>query len=608
MVENEQGEYQIDFESLIRVLGENLYANPKAAIRELIQNANDSCVRRQAEDASCQPEIHVRVDEVMRTISIEDSGCGMVREDVVKYLAVIGRGRTRQERQRLSTTDRQVAQMLIGQFGIGFLSSFLLAERVVVNTRQFRGRALPVCWECEGTAEYSIGRGARPGPGTEVVLFMKQAHFDLLDEEALREVIRYYADFISFPIHLNDSAIPVNLMSAPWHRDAVTAEYEETIKRRYGVAPLALEPVYVDANELQIRGVLFILPAGYFQNNKMATAEVFQKRMFIGPNPDLMPAWARFVHAIVESPDLQLLASRDAMTKLSQELLQKQLEALVILFIKRLAREDRRTFIEIVRQYNWLILGGACHNDFFFQEVKDLIPLKTDIGELTVPKYLERIKPAASGMKYIYYVPEGQTPGQQHLAMFKARAIPVIHADYVSGQFIRKYADDADHVIAREVSSGIRDLMEPVYDSEWLPLVRHFEAIGVEAVAARFRPAELIAIVMRKADYETEQILLDLFGSLTKLDDVLQRVAGQHTAIAYVLAFNVDNALIRRLTDFAGAPSVLEAALKVIWAGAFLASGLELDFEQNQRFALDQMRIIELLLDLVDSSKPNDTD
>ena len=253
-----RGTYQVDFESLIKVLGENLYANPKAAVRELIQNASDSCVRRSAVQPF-SPAIHITTHLQERVMEVEDNGGGMVQDEVIRYLASIGGGLTREARKRLMTSDQNAAKMLIGQFGIGFLSSFVVADRVIVDTCSLNG-GVPVHWFCEGSAEYLISTGNRTEVGTKVTLYLKQAHYDLLDEETLRNVIVRYADFIAFPIYLNNNPRPVNRMQAPWHLDASEAEYAEYIKHRYEVTPLALEALNVERDNVQVQGVLLLPP------------------------------------------------------------------------------------------------------------------------------------------------------------------------------------------------------------------------------------------------------------------------------------------------------------------------------------------------------------
>lgn len=292
------GKFQIDFENLINVLAENLYSDPKAAIRELIQNANDSIVRRiafyQEQSISFVPTIHITTHRESRQLIIEDNGAGMIEREVINYLARIGGGRTREDRRTLVTKDPQATTLLIGQFGIGFLSSFVAAEEVIVDTLSVE-HGVPVRWECKGTAEYQLSRGNRIEPGTQVILHLKQAHYDLLDEQILQDTIIRYADLIAFPIYLNESGKAVNRTNAPWYSDATEAEYAEYIQHRYNTIPLALKPIAVNQESLQVKGVLYVPPQAKEFKGRFRSVDLFQNRMYVGEDLNILPDWANFV-------------------------------------------------------------------------------------------------------------------------------------------------------------------------------------------------------------------------------------------------------------------------------------------------------------------------
>lgn len=596
MSESKQGTYQVDFESLIKVLGENLYANPKAAIRELIQNANDSCVRRRAVEPFL-PGIHITAHRDERQLIVEDNGSGMVEADVIRYLASIGGGRTRIERQRLQTSDQQSAQMLIGQFGIGFLSSFVVADRVVVDTCAFDHK-VPVLWDCSGTAEYQIGLGQRQEPGTQVTLFLKQAHYDLVDENILQEAIVRYADFIAFPIYLNGSGQPANRMNAPWHVDGSEAEYVQYIEHRYGVAPLAVEPFTTEEEGLQVSGVLFIPPRSTKFKRRLRSIDVFQKRMYVGEDLDLLPEWAGFVCAVLDCPTLDLAASREVAIRerTSYQALQKYLGTAVTAFIKRLAEYDRPTFLEVIKQHDWRVLSGAIRNDEFFDQVKDLIPLPTDMGSLTLPKYLQRVRPRLGNLKTIYYIPGEQPLGQQQSSLFKAQGVPIVQADMAAEQFLKKYEERTQGVLLRQMSSGIVELMELAEGGRWRDLEARCQDMGIVAKAVKFDPPEMPGMAVLQEAYDQNHLINQIVEGHRALLDFMGRV-GHEQSDAYGLALNVTNPIVQYLSEFKGDPIVLETALRAIYASALLSAGVELTAELSQSVARAQMRIIELLLE-----------
>lgn len=593
----EAGIFRIDFQSLIKVLGENLYANPKAAVRELIQNASDSLVRRQANKDSFLPSILVTAQRDERLLVFEDNGAGMKKDDVIQYLASIGGGLTRKERARLSTEDPAAAKMLIGQFGIGFLSAFVVADRVIVDTLSIEG-GLPVRWICEGTAEYQITEGDRAEPGTRVMLELKSAHFDLLEEETLRNAIVRYADFIAFPIYLNGSPNPVNRMNAPWHLEGTESEYAAYIKHRYGVTPLALEPIKVQRENLEVQGVLFIPPRSAEWKRRLRSIDIFQRRMFVGEDLNILPEWVGFVSGVLDCPTLDLVASRESAIseRPSYKALQDYLGEAVTTFIRRLADQEHPTFLEVIRQHDWLVKWGAVRNDFFFDQVKDLIPIPSDMGPLTVPKYLERVPERLGGIKTIYYVPEEQPLGQQQGIIFRARGVPVFHADLVDEQFLEKYAERSENVGLRQMASGVVELVEYAEGAKWRALEARYQELGIVARGVRFYPPEMPALVVRQADYDQERLIEQIVDGSRTLFDFMSRI-GKEKSDAYGLCFNVDNPIIQRLAAYEGDSTVLNTALRAIYSSALLAAGVELTPELSEAVARSEMRIIELLLE-----------
>jgi molecular chaperone HtpG len=594
--------FQVDFQSLIKVLGVNLYSNPKAAIRELIQNANDSCVRRSAFE-SFLPAINVTTLREERQIIIEDNGAGMVEEEVVSYLATIGGGKTREERQRLMTSNQQAAHMLIGQFGVGFLSSFVISDRVVVETRSFDDLQ-SVYWECEGTTEYQIGQGSKNDVGTRVTLFLKQSHYDLLDEDILQAAIIRYADFIAFPIYLNGNTSPINRMNAPWHIDATEFEYAKYIEHRYGVAPLSLQPIYADMEDLQVTGLIFIPPRiGEFKQ-RSRSVEIFQKRMFVGEDFNLIPEWVSFVCAIIDCPTLDLVASREAIIseRESYRILQIYLKQAIADFIKRIAEYEKPIFLEVMKHHDWRILNGAIQDDDFFEFVKDLIPLHTDMGNLTMPKYLQRIPPRLGEIKTIYYLPNEQPFGQQQSCLFKSQGLPIIQADIVVEAFLKKYARENKSLALRQLASGVIDLMDFAEESCWRKIESRYQELGIEAKAVRFDPPEILGMAVFREDYEQARLIEQIIGGNRSLKDFMGLV-GKEDSDVYKLAFNVSNPVIQRLVEYVGDAKVLNTALYAIYASSLLSSGVELTHALSQKAALAQIEILELVLDQSDYIK-----
>src|SRR5947209_15299934 len=210
---SERQRFTLHLPGLLKVLAEHLYASKKVGVRELIQNSHDSCVRRRVEggEPDYEPRIDLTADARKRTLTVNDNGFGLTADEITNYLATIGRGYTRELRERLSLDDAATATELIGQFGLGFLSAFLLASEVTLLTRSFQGGPC-YRWHSTGDEYYQLEPGWREEIGTTVELRLKPNVQFLLQEHTLVETVRQYADFLPIPIHVQGEALPVNLM------------------------------------------------------------------------------------------------------------------------------------------------------------------------------------------------------------------------------------------------------------------------------------------------------------------------------------------------------------------------------------------------------------
>ncbi|HEX8465522.1 MAG TPA: ATP-binding protein, partial [Abditibacterium sp.] len=257
--------FKLHLPGLLKVLAEHLYSNKQVAVRELIQNAHDGCRRRQSEadETSYEPQIRLEIDAPRRILRVIDNGFGLTRQEIEDYLATIGRSYTRELRQNLSALSPDEAAKLIGQFGFGFLSAFLLADEVRVITRSFTGDEA-FEWVSDGGESYEISDAKREEVGTTVELRVKSAASFVLREGQLLEIVRQYADFLPLPIYVNKDPQPANLQVPPWEASNVESATREYIERTFGGAPLAIIPLHNhetaaghDTLSLPLQGFLF---------------------------------------------------------------------------------------------------------------------------------------------------------------------------------------------------------------------------------------------------------------------------------------------------------------------------------------------------------------
>lgn len=202
---------QVNLEGLLEVLGKNLYSSPVVAVRELIQNSHDACVRRRVEaQDKAEERIHLRTFPEKGELHIEDSGAGLTKSEIVDYLATIGSGYTRQLRQQSNSTD------MIGYYGLGFLTAYVVSKRVEVYTCSYQDSGRAWKFISSDGQRFSIESAANRPVGSKVVLSLDNDFRELANSEVLLEVLRRYCCLLEIKIYLNDDPEPVNNLQAPW--------------------------------------------------------------------------------------------------------------------------------------------------------------------------------------------------------------------------------------------------------------------------------------------------------------------------------------------------------------------------------------------------------
>lgn len=433
------------FQGLVRLLARSLYPEPDVFVRELLQNAHDSIQLRRVHQQDPAGEIRIDVDEASRTLSFSDNGTGMDRQDIEEFLSVIGSTGTGSRARELAA--RAVAVATIGQFGIGLLSAFVVAERIEVRTRKLL--ALQAWrWVNHGGEDYQLDAlpANAQAPGTRVVITLTPDWTAFLDGRLLRQTVRRYADFLPFPILLNGFG-PINTIDAPWHepgwQDSAARERMLTpfLGQRYADAPLLVIPIALP--QPRACGGLFV-PARYAPGGQGAgTVDLFQARMSIRPNDnELLPEWARFVRGVVDCPDLQPTAARDnVMRDAAWHALRAALGEAIVAVLLELASRDRPRFLQLCDWHHDAIKGMAVQHPPFGAAVLAQLPFETQQGQMSLPDYLARQPVAADGGQALYFFTH-EADANQFNALCQASGLLAINAGRPFDEaLLRRYAD-----------------------------------------------------------------------------------------------------------------------------------------------------------------------
>lgn len=581
----ERHRFTLHLPGLLKVLAEHLYSSKRVGVRELIQNAHDSCVRRkiEAEEPDYRPRIILSVDAKARTITISDNGNGLTTDEIATYLATIGRGYTRELRERLALCSPEEAAALVGQFGLGFLSAFLLASEVTLVTQSIQG-GTALKWYSTGDENYETTPAYRDEVGTTVTLKVKPAASFLLNDQTLAETVRQYADFLPTPIYLEGEDHPLNLTQPPWEADSPEVACREYIARAFrGTRPLCVLPLRDarvnlghDSITVPMRGFLFVPPGSVASIREFGDLHVYIRRMFICERErDLLPPWARFVRGVVECPILQPTASREGIHQDENfELVRQAIEDQLGAGLLQLAKDEPATWKAVVRGHSDVIIGWAVSDPDFFDRVKDIVTFRTTRGPLSLPEYLE-----LTGGRVYYVTRELGSLQEQMLA--EGRDVPAIDASWFSvTPFLEKYQQHHPEVGLIQLDGESEQLLRPVPEERFAPLVEHYRGEGVAVKVASFKPAEVPAIllypqgadVVREAEASLESG--DLPGPLAGL--FREYVEGRFTSrdeLRGTLYLNASCPLVRSLTEGNVDPARRTAVLTLIFQMARLFAG-----------------------------------
>ena len=588
MAETQRDTFKLHLPGLLKVLAEHLYSNKQVAIRELIQNAHDSCVRRAVEggEADYQPRVDIELDAARRLLTISDNGYGLTREEIADYLSTIGRSYTRELRENLSLLSPDEAGQLIGQFGFGFLSAFLVASEVTVITRSLQGGPAHR-WRSEGDEHYEIEPATRQAAGTTIQLRIKPAASFVLREAMLVDIIRQYADFLPIPIHLNGDPGQLNLMAPPWEaRDVETATHEYIERAFHLDNALCVIPLHDHRIEMghdtlvvPLRGFLFVPPATVASVGEYGDLSVFIRRMFILNNEKhLLPPWARFVRGVIDCPHLQPTASReDVHQDETFEAVQQALEAQLGAALREIAESEPQIWRQIVRGHTDVIMGWAARDNDFFAQVADIVTLRTSRGALALPDYLEQ-----SGGRLYFVTRELGSLQEQLLA--EGHGVPVIDASWFAvTPFLEKYAAREGGLPLVQLDGDAQALLRPVGAEPFLDVLAFFEKQGVRARVAAFKPNTVPALMLyprdaeflreaRRARDDHDALPEALFGLV---DAYVEEASAGRDDLQGTLFLNASCPLLRRLSEDDG-PS-RGAALTLIHQMARLFAGRMMD-------------------------------
>ena len=371
----------VDVTGLLKVLGENLYSRPEVAVRELVQNASDAIARRKLQgDQNFSPRIQVDCSSQDKTMTITDNGSGLTDEEIELYLARIGTGFTRSLRKDTESSD------LIGAFGLGFLTAYMIGQRVEVQTTSMSGDAFR--FVSENGERYVVTPMARSETGSKVIIRLKDKYDYLSNYDRLRGVLNDYCRLMTIPISVQGGE-PINVVP-PW-RTEISNEPLIRFQRRNMEFAESLEPNFVPICTIPIKtsagkGIVWIHDRSTYGGADNRWMQIYIRGMMVARNKhDFLPGWAGFMSGVFESDNLSPTASReDIIVNDIYQTAKKETAKALHAGLANLASNQPEIWRTILRRHNQALLGAAISDDDLFQAVHKDLTLPTSEGDMTL--------------------------------------------------------------------------------------------------------------------------------------------------------------------------------------------------------------------------------
>ncbi|MCS6835242.1 MAG: molecular chaperone HtpG [Anaerolineae bacterium] len=458
---SEQFTFQAETQQLLDILIHSLYTEREIFLRELLSNASDALHRLQFEqltnpnvlDPAAPLEVRIFIDKEARTLTIRDTGIGMTRDEIIANLGTIARSGAKQFMQAVRDKSGDQASAIIGQFGVGFYSAFMVADEVRVISRSYRPDAQAVQWRASGGTSYEIDSADKAERGTDVILHLKEDADEFLQPWKLHDIIRRHSDYVAFPIYVvspkpegqNDQSQveerPANSQQAIWRR-APQEITEDDYKGFYRAFSMEFEPplhhIHVRADvPLQYYALLYI-PAsnqpGMFSLRKQPGLKLYARKILIQEyNTDLLPDYLSFVQGVVDSEDLPLNVSRESI-KADRGMvnLKNALTKRVLSDLRKLMDKERERYLPIYKQYARFLKQGLVMHPTERAELEQLLLFNSsrDDSPDSWVSLSEAVERMVSGQQELYYVVADDFASARrspHLEAFRARGIEVLY-------------------------------------------------------------------------------------------------------------------------------------------------------------------------------------
>jgi len=591
--ESQSFHFKAETKQLLNILIHSLYKDREVFLRELLSNASDALNRLRFEmvtnqdvlDPAVELSIHIKVDKDARMLTIQDTGIGMTREEIIENLGTIAQSGARKFLEATKDKSADLTQV-IGQFGVGFYSVFMVAEWVRVTSRSYKPNEQAVNWYATGDDDYQVSPAEMTERGTKVEIKLKEDATEFADEYRLKNIIHKHSEYIGFPIYAGEDNQPVNKQTSIWRmsKQNVTEEQYNDFYKQLTLDfedPLLHIHVITDA-PVQLYALLYVPgkgERGIFSPRREDGLKLYSRNILIDEyNKDLLPEYLRFVQGVVDSEDLPLNVSRETVQATGlMGRLKKVVTGQVMKELETLAKNNADKYQTFWQEFGVYLKQGVASSLADVDTITPLLRFKTNLNPETwssLDDYIGRMKPE---QKEIYFI-VGEDPKavlrSPHLDYFQAQGAEVLLLTEPMDSFmlmgLHKYKDfELKSVAKAEIPEKPSESegQEQIAEAEFSQLIERFKQVLGERVTDVRASHRLSQSVARLVDAE---------GALNpELQRVYKYLGKEYEIPKKILELNPSHNILKNLlnTD----PELQSLIIEQIFDSALLVEGLHPD-------------------------------
>ncbi len=605
MSQTETFEFQAEAQQLLQLMIHSIYSNKDVFLRELVSNASDaldklrleSLIDKELDADTGDLHIELVADREQRTLTIRDNGIGMTRDQVVELIGTIARSGTAEFVSKWQQAKHDGTAELIGRFGIGFYSSFMVADRVVLVTRR-AGETEGTRWESAGADTYEISTVADAAPGTAVTLHLKPADednhlFDYTDPAVLRRIVKRYSDFIAWPIRTpaaeeGAEAETLNSMKALWSRPAAEIKPEEYTEFYRHVShdwTDPLETIHLRTEGTLSFDALLFLPAhapyDLFSRGARRGVQLYIKRVFIMDDCEaLLPEYLRFVKGVVDSADLSLNVSREILQQDRQiQTIRRRLVKKVLGTLKDMLAKDPEKYAGFWREFGQAVKEGLLNDQDNQAAILDVVQFASThdpAKPTTLREYAERMKDGQTEIFYLVGEQRATLENSPHLEAFTANGVEVLLLhDPVDAMWV----DMVTEYDGRPFSSASRGEVDLKTETADAPDAAEYTGL-LGWMGTRLTEKVKEVRLSTRLTTSAACLVTDAFDASPSLERLYRAMGQDLPKVKRILELNPQHPLVEKLRAAhaeRGDDDTLGETAEFLYAMAVLAEGGELD-------------------------------